>query len=120
MQAQRDRSEQKENESAEVGSSGVRSDAASPEVRGPEVQASGVRVTKKGAETAERDLGEETALGRLLFGWGAGATIFGLIIGGLWFEPMGAVVGALIGSVVGVLSVVSVVLVRRGLKAPNR
>ena len=114
MQAQRDNSVRKESESGEVASSGVRADA---EVNAPEVQSSGVRVTKKGAEALAD---EETALGRLLFGWGAGATIFGLIIGGLWFEPLGAVIGALVGSVVGVLTVVTVVLARRGLKAPNR
>lgn len=113
MQAQKNHKVRDEVDSDQVGSSGVRSDGAS-EVHGPEVQASGVRVTKKGAEAADRDIGEETALGRLLFGWGAGATIFGLIIGGLWFEPLGAVVGALVGSVVGVLTVVTAVLVRRG------
>ena len=122
QQAQRDRSVREEGDTAEVDSSAVRSDAArsdgaKPEAQSSEVQVSGVR-TKKGAASSPID--EETALARLLFGWGVAATVFGLIIGGLWFEPLGAVVGALSGSVIGVFTVVAVVLVRRGLSARNR
>ena len=85
------------------------------------VQSSGVR--KTGHEDDENpdhdaDYDEETVLARLLFGWDTAATACGLIVGGLFFDPVGAVVGAVVGSVAGVLSVLVVVAVR-GRRSPE-
>lgn len=53
---------------------------------------------------------DETALSRLLFGWGASGMVFGLVFGGVSAGAAGAVIGGFIGSTVGVVVVVIGVL----------
>jgi len=92
----------------------VSNDVESSGVLGDNVESSGVRGKRgrspKHVIVAENH--EETALARLLFGWGTAATVVGMTAGGLLFDPVGALLGSVLGSAVGVVTVVIVVLVR--------
>jgi hypothetical protein len=84
-------------------------------IRGDNVESSGVR-GKRGRHAEQpviiAENHEETALARLLFGWGTTATVVGMTLGGILFDPVGALLGAVVGSVVGIGTVVMVVLAR--------
>ena len=71
--------------------------------------------TDAAAEEAEREAvplaQDETALSRLLFGWGASGMVFGLVFGGVSAGAAGAVIGGFLGSTLGIVVVVLGVLV---------
>jgi len=65
---------------------------------------------------------DETALSRLLLGWGASGMVLGLVIGALSYGAPGATIGGVLGSAVAIVIVVIGVLVldRIGAKKPEQ
>ena len=88
----------------------ARTDAESEEVLSSGVRAQRVRLGP--AAESDAHAAEETAIARLLFGWGSGFTVAGMIVGGLFFDPVGALLGAVGGSLLGALTVIATVVLR--------
>lgn len=88
-----------------------------------EVANSGVRLSERltgepeGVAALTAAVAEESTLGRLLFGWGTLLTVVGMLGGGLWVGPLGALLGAVLGSTIGIATV-AVVVARRSKSAP--
>ncbi|MBI4951720.1 MAG: hypothetical protein HY908_06775 [Myxococcales bacterium] len=99
-----------QSETAEVANSAVRVRVRTS----PSVPADAVD-----ARTAPATVAEETALARALFYWCSASTVAGVTVGGLVWDPMGALFGAVVGSLAGAVGVV-VAAVVKGHPAPQR